>query len=120
MANRPRDGYPAPWGSQLASVFPVNGPSSYTQYTAPTTGGQSVTLQGPSGVKIADFVVGAVTTDGLHRAEVVQYIAGTVSGRSLARAAVILKWYVVAGGAEVAGGVNLSAKVVNLLVIGPK
>ena len=120
MANRPLDGYPASHGAQLVSVFPVNGPSSYTQYTAPTTGGQSVTLQGPSGVKIADFVIGAVTTDGLHRAEVVQYVAATVGGRTLARAGVILKWYVVATGAEVAGAVNLSAKIAYLLVVGPK
>lgn len=120
MANRPRDGYPASWGYQYVSVFPINGPSSYTQYTAPTTGGQQITLQGPSGVKILDFVIGAVTTDGLHRAEVVAYIAGTVGGRSVARAAVILKWYVVSTGAEVAAMVDLSSKIVNLLAIGAK
>lgn len=120
MALRPLDGYPTSWGSSRASVFPVNGPASYTQYTAPTTGGQQIVLNGPSGIKVFDFVIGAVTTDGLHRAEVVAYIAGSVNGVTLQRAAVILKWYVVATGAEVAGAVNLSAKVVYLLAIGPK
>lgn len=117
---RPRDGYPTSFGSSRASVFPINGPASYTQYTAPATGGQVVTLQGPSGVKVADFVIGAVTTDGLHRAEVVQIEAASVNGQTLANAAVRLKWYVVATGAEVAGAVNLSSKVVYLFVLGAK
>ncbi len=117
---RPLDGYPTSWGSSRASVFPVNGPASYTQYTAPTTGGQDVNVLGPSGVKTVDFAIGAVTTDGLHRAEVVQVEAAPVNGQTLAKGRIILKWYVVAGGAEVAGGVNLASKVVNLVVIGPK
>lgn len=117
---RPLDGYPTSFGNVRASVFPINGPASYTQYTAPTTGGQLVTLMGPSGVKCADFAIGAVTTDGLHRAEVVQVEEGNVMGQTLAKAAIRLKWYVVATGSEVAGAVNLSTKVVNLLVFGPK
>ena len=119
MSNRPLDGYPDSWGAHRASVFPVVGPSTYAPYTAPTTGGQVVTLRGPSGVKLADFVQGAVSLSGLYRAEVVQYIGGNVSGVTVARAAVILKWYVVAGGAE-AAAIDLSAETVYLLVVGPK
>ncbi len=117
---RPLDGYPTSWGSSRASVFPINGPTSYAQYTAPTTGGQDVDVLGPSGVKTIDFAVGAVSTDGVHRAEVVHIEAGPVNGQTLGNARMVLKWYVVAGGAEVANAVDLSTKVVNLLVIGPK
>lgn len=116
---RPFDGYPDSFGAKRVSIFPVAGPVLYAAYTAPTTGGQDVVVNGPSGVKIADFVIGAVSRSGLYRAEVVQYEAATVNGQSLARAKVILKWYVVAGGAE-AGAIDLSAEIVDLLIIGPK
>lgn len=117
---RPLDGYPTSWGSSRASVFPVAGPASYTQYTAPTTGGQDVTVMGPSGIKTVDFAMGAVSTDGLHRAEVVQIEAANVNGVTVAKAKIILKWYVVATGLEVAALEDLSETVVNLLVVGPK
>lgn len=117
---RPLDGYPTSWGSSRASVFPVLGPASYTQYTAPSTGGQVVPLLGPSGVKVADFCIGAVSTDGLHRAEVVQIEEAAVNGQTLARAAVRLKWYVVATGSEAAGMADLDTTTVYLLVVGPK
>ncbi len=120
MSLRPKDGYPTSWGSSRASVFPINGPTSYAQYTAPTTGGQDVDVLGPSGVKTVDFALGAVSTDGVHRAEVVHVEAAAVNGQTLANARIVLKWYVVATGSEVANAVNLSSKVVNLLVIGPK
>jgi hypothetical protein len=118
--SRPRDGYPTPIGSSLLSIFPVTGPASYTQYTAPSTGGQEVNLLPQSGVKTADQAFGAVTTDGVHRAEVVQIEASTVNGQTLANSRLILKWYVVATGAEVAGAVDLSTKTAYITVIGPK
>lgn len=120
MALRPKEGYPDSFGAKKVSIFPINGPSSYAQYTAPTTGGQDVIVTGPSGLKMVDFVQGAVTTDGLHRAEVVQYESATVNGVPLAFAKIVLKWYVVATGAEVANAVNLSSKVVYLLAFGQK
>ena len=97
---RPKDGYPTSWGNVRASVFPVVGPASYVQYTAPSTGGQEVQLQPSAGIKVGDFVIGAVSTDGLHRAEVVQIEASTVNGQVLANTRIILKWYVVATGSE--------------------
>lgn len=118
--SRPKEGYPDSFGAKRASIFPVNGPASYTQYTAPSTGGQDVVVSGPSGMKMVDFVQGAVTTDGVHRAEVVQYEAATVNGVPVANAQIVLKWYVVATGAEVAGAVDLSTKTVYLLAFGQK
>jgi len=118
--SRPLAGFPDAWGSHRVSVFPVTGPTSYTQYTAPSTGGQDVNVSPASGVKVAEFALGAVSASGLYRAEVVQIEAGPVNGQTVVGARLVLKWYVVAGGAEVAGAVNLSAETVNLLVIGPK
>ncbi len=115
-----RDGYPTSWGSSRASVFSHVGPASYTQYVAPTTGGDIVTIGPESGVKVGDFIVGAVSADGLYRAEVVQLTSGSVNGQTLGNAVAILKWYVVATGAEVAALFNLSGVTVYLLAIGPK
>lgn len=117
--NRPLDGYPTSWGSNRVSVFPVVGPVTYAPYTAPSTGGQDVQVSGPSGVKTVDFAQGAVSVSGLYRAEVVQIEASALNGQTLSRTRLVLKWYVVATGAE-AGAVDLSAETVNLLVIGPK
>lgn len=117
---RPLDGYPTSWGSSRASVFPVAGAESYVQYVAPSTGGQDVTVMGPSGVKTVDFAQGGITTDGLYEAKVVRVESANVNGVTVAKAKIVLKWYVVATGAEVAALFDLSGSTVNLLVIGPK
>lgn len=117
--SRPRDGFPTSWGSNRASVFPVTGPELYAAYTAPSTGGQDVQVSGPSGVKTVDFAIGSVSYSGLYRAEVVQIEASSLNGVTLTRTQLVLKWYVVATGAE-AGAIDLSAETVDILVIGPK
>jgi len=117
---RPRDGYPDAWGNKRVSVFPVTGPASYAQYTAPTTGGQDVRVMPAAGVKSVDFAVGAVSTDGVHRAEVVQIEAASYNGLTMPRMQLVLKWYVVSTGAEVGAGVNLSTKTVYVWVVGEK
>ena len=118
-----REGFPDSWGAKRVTVITTVGPASYTQYTAPTTGGQDVNVLPQGGVKTVDWAAGSVSADGLHRAEVVQIEAGPVLGNpALADARLVLKWYVVATGAEVAGAVDLSAvgKTVRILVVGPK
>lgn len=120
VSRRPRDGYPTSWGNVRASVFPIVGPSSYTQYTAPSTGGQQVVTNGSAGIKTVDFAIGGPSNSGLYRAEVVHLEAATVNGVALQNAAVRVKWYVIATGAQVAGAVDLSAEVVYLQVTGPK
>jgi hypothetical protein len=118
--SRPKEGYPTPIGSVLLSVFPVTGPASYSQYTAPSTGGQDVQLLPNAGIKTGDVVLGGISTDGVHRAEVVQLEASTVNGQTLANSRIVVKWYVVATGSEVAGGFDLSDTTVYLTAIGPK
>lgn len=117
---RPVEGYPDSWGAKKVSLFPVAGPASYAQYTAPTTGGQDVDINGPSGLKTVDAAYGGITTDGLYRAEVVRVEAATVNGVTLAGARIVLKWYVVATGAQVGAAVNLSGSTVNILALGQK
>lgn len=115
---RPLGGYPTSIGNKKLSVFPVTGPASYTQYTAPTTGGQDVVLPPLAGIKGADVVFGGVTTDGLYEAKPVQIEASTYNGTLQPGTQVVLKWYVVATGAEVAGAVDLSGSTVYLTAIG--
>ena len=115
---RPKAGFPDSWGAAKVSVFPVTGPSSYTQYTAPTTGGQDVSLHPNAGIKFADFALGGISTDGVHRAEVVQIEPSSIGGLTVPGTRLVLKWYVVSTGAEVAGGVDLSTKTVFLFAVG--
>jgi len=114
------DGYPQPVGAKLHGMADITGPASYTQYTAPSTGGQDVEALANFGVKVIDEAYGAVSDDGTHRAEVVQIEASTVLGVSLGRTSMVLKWYVVAGGAEVAGAFDLSGQTVRIKVEGDK
>lgn len=117
---RPKEGYPDSFGAKRASVFPVAGPASYAQYTAPTTGGQDVQVSGPSGLKMVDYCLGGITVSGLYRVEVVQIEASTLNGVPVAGSQIVLKWSVVATGAQVAGAVNLSAEIVYLFGFGQK
>lgn len=117
---RPLAGYPDAWGNKRVSIFPVVGPTSYTQYTAPSTGGQDVRVMPNAGIKSCDFAVGAVTTDGVHRAEVVQIEPASYNGLTVPRMQLVLKWYVVSTGAEVAGAVDLSTKTVYIFAVGEK
>jgi hypothetical protein len=115
--------YPTSFGNVRAAVITLVGPASYTQYTAPSTGGQDVQVGPESGLKVIDWISPrAITQDGLHEAVVQQIESDTVNGVSLGNAKFILKWYVVTTGAQVAGAVDLSAvgKTVRFLLIGAK
>ncbi len=114
------DGYPQPNGAKLQGKADITGPASYTQYTAPSTGGQDVQGLPDFGVKVIDQAFGDVSADGTHRAEVVQIEASTVLGVSLGRSRLVLKWYVLATGTEVAGAFDLSGQTVRIAVDGDK
>lgn len=112
--------YPDIFGAHRASLFTIAGPASYTQYTAPSTGGQVVPIEPNAGMKVADLVTGAVSRAGTHRAEIVGYEPANIRGVTVPRAQIRLKWYVIATGAEVAGAANISTQSVDLFAIGPK
>lgn len=115
-----RKTYPTSFGDKRASVMTLVGPASYTQFTAPSTGGQDVQAEPQSGVKVVDYAQGGSSDDGTHRVEVVHYEASLVRGVSVADTAFVVKWYVIATGAEVGAGVDMSGQTVRLLVIGEK
>ncbi len=115
-----RAGYPTSWGSSRAAVVTITGPASYTQFTAPSAGGQDINVEAQAGIKFVDFAIGGSSNDGTHRAEVVHYEAGVIRGVTVTDAVFVLKWYVIATGAEVAGGFDLSAQIIRVLVVGPK
>ena len=115
-----RAGYPTSWGSSRASVVTIVGPASYTQFTAPSVGGQDVLVEPEAGMKFVDFAIGGSSDDGTHRAEVVHYEAGTIRGTVVTDAVFVLKWYVIATDVEVGAAVDISGQTIRVLVIGPK
>lgn len=121
--SRPLDGYPTPWGSSLASVMGVVGPSSYTQITpgsppAVATGGQTIDAR-DFGLKYFDYVVAGLSDSGAYR---VECIPGDRSGNGPKGATdtYTLRWVVVSSGAEAAAMADLDAEVVRVLAVGPK
>ena len=114
------DGYPTPWGASLVGISTITGPASYTQFTAPSTGGQDVLSLPEAGPKTVDIALGGPSADSTHYVRVVRIEAGPVSGGTLARARIVLKWYVMATDAEVAAAFDLSGQTVEILVVGPK
>lgn len=105
-------GYPISVGGKRLALAPNGhaGPASYTAVTTPTAGGDRVQAS-EFGLKTIDFLAGGLSSNGTHRVVVNNPTQGSATS-------VQLKWLVEATGAEVAGAVNLSASVVNLLAIG--
>lgn len=126
---RPLDGYPTSIGSARASVFPHQGPASYTQVTAGTapalaTGGDLVEAGPEAGMKYFDYVSAGLSDSGTYRVEAAPAAeSGDPANPSkLGQPSTTyrLRWIVVATGAQAAGAVDLSDEVVRLFAIGPK
>ncbi len=115
---RPMDGYPQPFGSSLASVYPHVGPASYVAVIVATQTGDKTT-QAESGLKFFDKICDGTTDSGTYRVEAL-HLNSAKTPNGAQQSAVLLRWVVSATNAEVAGGVNLSAEVVRLLAFGPK
>jgi len=115
---RPLDGFPTSWGSTRASIFPHAGPASYVQIVVSTSAGDKA-LASEAGLKYFDFLVGGLTDSGTYRVECIP-IGPSTSIQGAPAINYLLRWVVVATGAEVAGAVGLSAQVVRLLAVGPK
>lgn len=116
------DGYPDSWGAKRVGMLSFYGPSSYAQYTAPTTGGQDVPINGPTGLKAIDKVLGdqGISRSGLYIVQVMQYEAANVRGVNVPRAQIVVKWIVASTGAEAAALADLDAEIVDMICIGPK
>jgi hypothetical protein len=115
---RPLHGYPQAIGASMLSILPHTGPASYVQIVHATGVGDSVS--GPeAGLKYFDWVSGGLTDSGTYRIEAAPKTVST-SPQGAAATTYLLKWVVVATGAEVAAAVDLSAQTVRLMAIGPK
>ena len=122
---RPLDMYPDNFGAHKGSVFPHAGPASYTAVVEvspadfPVTGGDIVEAV-EAGLKLFDWIAsGSLTDDGAYRVEVIPLTLSDDQVGAPSRT-MVLRWVVVATGAEVAGGVDLSDRVVRLFALGPK
>lgn len=120
--SRPLDGYPTSFGSSLASVNGIAGPSSYTAITPGTapavaTGGQTIRAR-DFGLKFFDYVVAGMSDSAVYRVECIPGARSGLGPRG-ASTTYTLRWVVVATGAE-AGAIDLSAEIVRIFVIGPK
>lgn len=112
-------GYPTIVGDHYLSVFSHTGPASYTQMTTgPLAGGDAVTAR-EAGLETFDAVHPVGLSDsGVYRVEGVAPVGNPSNDPVAARASSWrLRWVVVATGAEVAGGVNLSAQRVRLTAV---
>lgn len=126
---RPMDGYPTSFGSSRASVFPHQGPASYTQLdpgAAPVlaAGGDVVEAGPEAGMKYFDFLVGGLSDSGTYdvRAAPTTQSGDPAVPSKLGQPGTTyrLLWIVVSTGAEAAAELDLSAEVVRLFAIGPK
>ena len=109
--------FPCPPGNLYHSVADIAGPSSYTQVTfgATPSGGQAVSLPVPGfGVSViwASAMAGSTAQWGAH-CILKPFLSGQGSQTGL-----ILQWYVIATGAEVAGAVDLSGQSVRVYSMG--
>ena len=116
MGNTAVKGYTDVVGKHGLAIYDVTGPVSYTQWTAPSTGGQQFTQPSAFGLRNFDFVqpIG-FTVSGTYFVEA-KFTAG--SGGNLSK--FILVWYPIAtfGTTQVTGATNLSAETIRLLVVG--
>lgn len=121
---RPLDGYPTSWGSSRASVFPHAGPTLYQRVnlgspsTVPVSDGDTVEAV-EAGMKYFDIVLGSLTDSSLYEVQSIP-VAQSDEMSGAQTTTYKLRWVVVATGAEVADGVDLSAEIVRLLAVGPK
>jgi hypothetical protein len=108
------NGYPfADGGAKSCGLLPNGhkGPASYTQVTTGPLAGGDVLQAADFSLTWLENVNTGITADGLYYVDAIMPVTGPFKS-------VILYWSVVATGAQVAGGINLSASIVNLMATG--
>jgi hypothetical protein len=102
---------PLPIGDRWQSVVSHKGPASYTQVTPGTTpAGGDVLSATECGLKFIQLAHGGGDNTGTYFVMALAAVGDPTS--------VILRWFTAATMTEVAGGTNLSASEVELIVIG--
>lgn len=119
--------YPTVFGDKRVGVWTHFGPASYVQVAngTPPTGGDPVPfseISGQGGLKACDMLEVPMSSDnGQYEA-----VAIPIDGNSQSSWGIqpsknfVLRWFVSATGAEVAGAVDLHLRSVRLRGIGPK
>ena len=104
-------GYETYIGNKKMAIVDITGPNPYVNTATFSTSGQPITAAqlGWGGI---EMIIGSVSSDGLDNV-----VIGSPTG-GVAAATVNLHWFVIATAAEVANGVDLSAKTVRLVIIG--
>ncbi len=109
-------GYTDVIGKHGLSIYDVTGPTSYTTWSAPSTGGQQFLTPAQFGLRNFDFVQAVgFTVSGLYCVEA-KLTAG--NGGNLSK--FILIWYPIAtiGTTQATSLANLSAETIRLLIVG--
>jgi hypothetical protein len=114
MGNNFLAGYASPFADKIELVFDHAGPASYVNSGTFNTSGDIINASdlGIGGIEYVD--IDGLSSDNLDYIWV-EYRGG---GYGNALASVVLHWFVLATAAEVANGVNLSAKTVRVKVRG--
>jgi hypothetical protein len=113
MANRPLPGYPQPVGAKYEMVFDHDGPASYNNTGVTLTSGETINASdvGFGGIEYAE--ADGVSSDGLNYCYIM-YLNQSTSGSGNALPSFVVRWFVLATGAEVANAVNLSTKSIRI------
>lgn len=105
-------GYPQPFGTKWKQVLDHAGPSNYQQGTGDIFNASDI---GFGGIDAIHPVFGGISLSGTYQVKAfcTPILAATKPSPGTPPK-VLLRWYVVAGGAEVANGVDLSGELARL------
>lgn len=115
MGNTAVKGYPDPIGGRSRLwIGDHTGPSSYTQWSAPSTGGDVLKAQ-PLGLSSINFVAATgISVSGTYYVE-----AKLAAGSGSSPTSAILVWYLVSTpGTQATGATDLSGESVRLMAVG--
>jgi len=114
VANRILPGYPQDVGAKKEVVFDHDGPASYNNTGTPLTSGETInaTDLGAGGIDYCE--TDSLSSDGLNYAYVMILSQSTSGNWGNIVQSIVIRWFVVATGAEVANAVNLSTKSIRI------
>lgn len=112
--------FPDSAGAHRISVFSHTGPADYAPVTDTPVAGGDVVNAVEAGLKYFDIVLaGGLSDSGTYRVEAVCPAAHPSTNKQAAHARTwLLRWVVVATGAEAAESADLDAEVVRLFAVG--
>lgn len=112
--------FPDSFGAHRAAAFYHTGPASYTQMTTGPLAGGDVVEAVEAGITFFDVCIPVGLSDsGVYRVEGVAPVGNPSTNKQAAHARTwLLRWVVVATGAQAAAELDLSAQTVRLFAVG--